>query len=429
MIRIYVIVFFIITAIEGQTTSLESIIEQAIEHSYKLKIIKTKKTVYEAKEEEVSSSYYPTLSMGFNFQYTKGYEDGADDISNIGDTILSSQTQYESSVSLKANYLLYDFGARGSQLDMAELDKKSVNVEYYKEVQKLKLELLDLYSKILNIQRDIELNLEIKKNYEKIYLAKKRLNNAGKIDKVSLASEAIRIVELSTKIEENRSILEDCIYQVNLYTGSNYKKNTEFTFFSLPTQQVIGYEESIGYKEISFQKQKKAKELEQVNSEFYPSVSLFGKHNWYGAAECSANCALEDLKKRNYVVGISVNWVLFNGFQTVSKQARVKAELEELRLQELEEKREFEKVQYLNIQKILSLQNDIQNYQDNLNIQEEKLKMNQRLRDIKKIDKISEFEDRVEKLQKILQLKQSLISKWSKQKELEILNENIYKDL
>lgn len=244
-----------------------------------------------------------------------------------------------------------------------------------------------------------------------------------------MASEAIRIVDLSTKIEENRAILEDYVYQINLYTGNNYTKNTEFTFYSLPIQHIISYEESISYKEFSLQKQKKVKELNQVYSEYYPKINLFGKHNWYGAAESTAKYALQDLKKRNYVAGISVNWVLFNGFQTVSKQERIKAELEQLKLQELEEKREFEKVQHLNEQKILSLQNDIRNYQDNLNIQEEKLKMNQRLRDIKKIDKISEFEDKVEKLQKILQLKKSLISKWSKQKELEILNENIYKDL
>jgi len=429
MIRSCVIIFFIITAIEGQTTSLESIIKQAIEHSYKLKIIKTKKTVYEAKAEEVSSSYYPTLSMGFNLQYTNGYEDGTNDISNIGDTILSSQTQYESSVSVKLNYLLYDFGNRGNQLDMAEIDKESVNVEYYKEMQKMKLQILDLYSKILNIQRDIELNIKIKKNYEKIYLAKKRLNSAGKIDKVSLASEAIRIVELSTKIEENRAILEDYVYQINLYTGNTYTKNTVFTFFSVPTQKIISYEDSINYKEIYLQQQKKVKELNQVNSEYYPKINLFGTRNWYGASECSINCAFEDLKKRNYVVGMSVNWMLFNGFQTISKQERVKAELEQLKLQELEEKREFEKVQHLNEQKILSLKNDIKNYQENLSIQEKKLNMNERLRYIKKLDKISELEDIVEKFKKNLQLQKSLISKWSKQKELEILNENIYKDL
>jgi outer membrane protein TolC len=429
MVRFFLIVVLIISYVNAQAVSLETIFEQAVENSYKLKIIKNKEMIYDAKLEEASSSYYPTLSFGFNLQYTKGYEDDENEISNVGDTILSSQTRYESSSSIKLDYLLYDFGNRRNQYDIAKLDKKFVKTEFVQQYQEIKLELLDLFSKVLNIKVDIKINSKIKENYEKMYIAKKRLYNAGEIDKVSLATNAIDIVELGNKLEENELLLEEYLYQINLYTDSSYNKNTKFNFSLIPTTQRIRYEESIMYEDIRLQKQKVSKEISQVSSEYYPRVSFYGKYNLYGSAECSAYCAVDELKKRNYVVGFSVNWILFNGFQTSSKKKRLKAELEQIKLKELEEKREFVKQQKLNIKKIFSLNNNIENYQNNLNIHENKVEMNRRLRGIKKINKISEFEDMVEKLKKELELKKSFIIKWSKQKEVEILNENTFKEI
>jgi len=407
----------------AETISYEDIVSKAITTNMKLKIVDSNKEITEAKIEELESLYYPTISIGLNAQYSKNLDDSRNGATSIGDTYFSNQSQYESSASLRINYDLYDFGVRSNKIKIAKIDRKLVDFSINETVQKLKLQLLELYTKLLSYKKELAYDSRIKQLQSSIYQQKKRLFDAGEIDKLTVASQAIALVELDTKIETIRSNIKEILTQLSFYTKENYTLNTNFAPLDGSSNPTLTYQESFTHQSFEAKKEQKGYELELLNSEQYPTVQFFGKYNFYGAKECSLGCAFQDMKKRNYLLGIGLNVPVFSGFKSIASKKRIKAEQLQITLQDQEQQAYFTQQQKENQFKRESISTQIEQSQKGIEEQQHKMNMTQRLLEQQEIDSISGVKEKIAAVYKQLALDKNLIDQSAKLKEMEILNE------
>ena len=408
--------------LHAKTISFQEITQKAIEESSPLKIIDSNRAIYEAKIEEIESLYYPTLSLGLNAQYSKDLDSDRRGSSSIGDTYFSDQTQYETSVSLRLNYELYDAGVRANKIKISEIDKALVTVDYHKSIEELKLELLDTYVKLLNIKEELRVMGDIKKLNYLIYQQKKRLYEAGEIDKLALSSEAISLIELDTKITTLENSLKDQLTQLSYYTKESYTLEIQLSPLSF-VQHKASYSDTVTHQSFQMKERQKQYELALVKAQKYPTVTLFGKYNLYGSKECSLWCALEDTKERNYVVGMGINIPIFDGFKTDASKKRIHAEIVQLKLQDQEQEEIFFHKQYKNKVNLQSISNQIEQTQESIKEQQYKSTMVERLRAVHEIDSFSEIKEQIATLYNLLTLHKHFIEESAKLKEMEILND------
>lgn len=238
-----------------------------------------------------------------------------------------------------------------------------------------------------------------------------------------MASQAIELVELDTKNETTRSKIKEILTQLSFYTKENYTLETNFTPLDESSNSTLTYTESFTHQSFEAKKEQKGYELELLNSEQYPTVQFFGKYNFYGAKECSLGCAFEEMKERNYLLGIGLNIPIFSGFKSTASKRRIKAELLQLTLQDQEQQEYFTQQQKENQFKTESIATQIEQTQKGIDEQQNKINMTQRLLDQQEIDSISGVKEKIASVYKQLELESHLIEQSSKLKEMEILNE------
>lgn len=409
--------------IYSKSISFEQVVNEAIEKSLELKIIEVNKDITEAKVEEIDSLFYPKLSVGVYQQYSETLDSEQRVGSTIGSTYISGQTQYESSTAFQMDYTLYDFGVRSSKEEMAKIDRKLVDFTLNEHTQKLKLKLLDIYSKLLTYRHEYNHYINIKKLLNKIYLQTKRLYDAGEIDKLSISDRAIELVELDQKIETSKSSLKEQLEQLSFFTKDSYSENTKILGFNRINSSILNYNNTFTHKSFQAKKEQKEYELELINSELFPTVNFFGRYNLYGAKKTSIWTSMYHMRERNYVVGLGVNYTFFEGFKSSASKKRVNAEKLQLELQDQEQEELFNEQQKANKQKIESIVTQIEQTNRSIEEQEQKTDMLARLQAQQEVDGISILKDKISVIYKALALDKNLIEQSTKLKEIDILND------
>jgi len=418
-----VALFFLVqTQLFAQSISFEQVVNESLKKSLELKIIEVNKKITEAKVEEISSLYYPTLGVSIYQQYSENLDSEERSGTTIGSTYIGSQTQYESSTSFQMDYTLYDFGVRSSKEKIAKIERKLVDFTLDEHAQKLKLKLLDIYSRLLTYSSEMQHFTSIKSLLSKIYQQTKRLYEAGEVDKLSVSDRAIELVELDQKIESAKAGLKEQLEQLSFFTKESYDEDIQPLGFNQKSSSTITYNETATHQSFQAKKEQKEQELELLDAELYPSINFFGRYNMYGAKVTSIWTSMYHMRKRNYVVGLGVNYTLFEGFKSSASKKRLKAEKLQLELQDQEQEEIFAQQQKANEQKVQSIITQIEQTTQSIAQQEQKTQMLTRLQAQQEVDGISVLKNKVSAIYKQLALDKNLIEQQSKLKEMEILN-------
>lgn len=417
-------IYFFQSYLFATSISFENIVEEALKKSLELKIVNVDKEITDAKVEEIDSLFYPTLGVGIYQQYSKNIDSNQRAGATIGSTYISGQTQYESSTSFQLDYTLYDFGVRSNKREIAKIERELVDYSLDESTQKLKLKLLDIYSKLLIYSNELKHYQNIKSLQSTMYIQTKRLYDAGEVDRLTLSDRAIEIVELNRKIEESKSNLKEQFEQLSFFTKEQYDLRTNILSFNTNTTLNMNYEDSFTHKSFQAKKEQKEYELELLDSQQYPTVNFFGRYNLYGAKKTSIWVSMYHMRPRNYVVGLSVNYKLFEGFKSFASRKRIKAEKLKLELQDQEQQELFVQQQKANKEKVQSIVTQIEQTTKSIEEQTEKTDMLTRLQAQQEIDGLSVLRDKVATIYKQLALDKNLIEQSSKLKEMEILNDS-----
>ncbi len=419
--KLITLLLFCLNLFAVEDTSYEQIVQEAIFYNKALKNLELDKQILDARyKEEYGYQAYPSLSLSFDTQYNKDLENEDSGLSSIGDSIFPDETKYANSTKLDLYWDIYDFGRRDILKKISLIQKKQKDYEIEETSQKLKLDLLKYYLEILKNKKELKHIEDSKELNQNIYAQKKRLYEANQLDRLSLANEAIKIVEYDRKISSLKTNINKSIKEINFYTNKQYSINTNFKSFKNNVLKDIPYEKSFLSKKYKDQIKQKKEELLLVKKEQYPSLTFFGNYNLYKDDESSFNDSLH-LKRKNYLLGLKVKINLFQGYKYKAQKDRIKAELQKIYLEDEEQKDMYYKNKIILKEEFKSAKNDIANIKENISQSKNKTEMINRLKEVKNIDNITVIEDKIDNINKDLDFHSSKITKQSIKKQMEIL--------
>ena len=346
---------------------------------------------------------------------------------SIADAFINPYTRFQSVLGVTVQYNLFDFGVRGGNLKLAKEDVLLKELENEQKYQKMAMTLLDIYSKLLIVSKQIKLNKEILSLEEKNLEYYERLAKAKEISKTELNDVKAKLGETKNKISELQSMKQESLNWLSFYTGEEYNIDTlEIKDITKPNFDVTSYKDytkSIIWKIHEKNIKKKEIELQIAKRMNYPKINVYGRYYIYGSDKDNYGKSFENIEPSNFSVGASINMPLFDGFKNSANIQKTSLELKQLNIERDKAIAEF-------MTKLANLKSNLfyldeQTDENQIIIQElsEKEKSNKKLCQKKVITPIEYNNSKIELLNQEIEFEKNDTTKTSIVKGIQILTE------
>lgn len=366
----FIAVLFSTTFVNAEVLTYRNTLKQAVDNSFDLKMSSLDVDISRADLKAARADLYPTLYTQVNSEYNNGLGNTSN-INYVGNTVVSSYTQYRNLASLGLSYNLFDFGAIGKKVLIAkkDVDQKKVMLDLQKK--DLKLKVLDLYTKTLQSSDEIKTKSEVLKVYEEMFKAKERLFQAGVNDKISVMDEAVKIARTQDDIHNSKLELKNALNDLSAYTLQKYNTdNLEVLDFEELNIQLnivpinnfeplkakvvednldlsFNPEKSLESKYYDLEIEKKKAELEMYKRQRLPSFKFYTNYLMYGQDPNNYFSSYSDFKQTSLAFGVSGSFAFFDGFKNKASKEKATLEIKKLQLEKekklTEIKTEYEK--------------------------------------------------------------------------------------
>lgn len=355
----------------SNTLTYKTVLKQAVDNSLDLKISTLYIEISKSDLKAAKADLYPVINAQANTEYNNGLGNTANTLGYVGNTVISSYTQYRNLASLGMMYNLFDFGATRKKIQIAQktVDQKSIERDI--QLKDLKLKILDLYTKIWQYNNESKAKEDILKVYKEMFGAKERLFKAGIVDNVSVMEEAVKIARTEEDIEEAKLNLEHTLNDLSLYTQQKYNpdnlevldfdelkiENNIVPISSFEPLRAKVIEEGIDLtfnpdkipesKYYDFEIEKKKAELEVYKKQRLPAFKFYTNYLLYGQDPNNYMSSISSLKSSSFNVGFLGTYVFFDGFKNKANKEKASLEIKKLQLEKekkmTELKTEYEK--------------------------------------------------------------------------------------
>lgn len=394
--------------LSATSVTYQELLQSATLQSNRLKIVKSDENIEKSSLETLYAQYYPSLSLSYNTEHNRDLGDFPTGTQSVGDTIITSGTRYQSSLSLNLNYELYHFGTTQKSINIAKGKVDVQHLLWCEEEKKLHQEILERYNSALKMKTQNEIKREMLNIRQQLFETKKRLYKAGKYSKVDLGDEAITIIDIEREIERSSmQYQEDVIKLSSLSHIEMNEKTTRLLPIRYNKTSVLAddFEETTQGHRYDQQILQKQEEISMYNSSQLPKLLVYGNYYMYGSDPDDAYDSFQNVRKNSWKIGFAVRMNIFEGFRYNSESERLRYELLRIKQERDLYKREYEYDARTKNEKIVHLKTLQEKDQDLLDVTQEKIGMVNRLRNNHQIDKISELNAKLEGLERELNLR------------------------
>lgn len=435
------------TRVYATEISYRDTLKAAIDNSFDLKMSQAEIGISRAQLKSVRADWYPTLSLQFNTEYNKDLTDGKGTYAYAGNTMITPFTQFRDMLYLTLSYNLLDFGIQGKKVHIAKQELKQKEISYNMQLKDLKLKILDLYTKAQQYSNSITTKTEILKLYENIFTNKERMFSAGINNKLTVMDEAVKIARTKNDIENSRIELQHTLEDLTYYTKQEYnsekldfknidESNRESNLIedSNPAN-VIKSEIRIDNYDFNFDPNltdeskyydleidKKKAELSILKRQLLPSFRFYTGYSLYGQNPNNYYSSLQDVGQRSLVIGISSQYVFFDGFKNLANREKTKLEIEKLQIEKEKKLAELDNQYRKLFRSYESYNEELMTNRELLNTVKEKLDAVNRLNSKKLIEQNELFSTKAELLNQEYELEQNIINITSKLEEMKIMS-------
>ncbi len=420
----YILIFIVIlsSVSYGERISFEYLRYLLLKRNLKIKISKSEIFIAREKYNIEKSYMFPTITLDFYNEYLK---DLIKSPTYINGQYYIGSTGYTSSLSLRFNYLLFDFGRKKYNLGMYRAYVETTKLNLTSTVERQILDLLDNYYRVLMIQEKLNTFGKLRRLYITLYELNQKLYKTGLISKENVTNIAIKLADISTQIETLRQEKQSIVNNISLLVNEDIKdpyfenfrnemerKDIYVRVEELP--EIILYDSKIKSKEF---------QLKSERANYFPMIKLFGRYSMSNFDKNSYGKTVDGLRPVNWGIGFTVSFVLFDGFKTAHMIMQIKKEIEKLKLEKelilkkkkIEIKNNYSDIKY-NKQKIKQIKEKIKNIAEDI-------KDKKRLYDVGKESKINLIQKEIELVNEQLNLKLLEIQSLYIAKKLKILEE------
>lgn len=342
------------------TLTYRNILNQAINNSFDIKIANIDIDISKAELKATKADLYPTIFTQVNTEYNNGLGNTSN-INYVGNTVVSSYTQYRNLASVGLQYNLFDFGVVGKKVFIAKKDVEQKKVIVDLQLKDLKLKILDLYTKTLQYNDEIKTKTEILKVYEEMFNAKERLFKAGTSDKISVMDEAVKIARTQDDIHNSTLELKKVLTDLSTYTLEKYNTDNlevldfeemnisngvvlinNFEPVKEPLKANVAEEKfdlsfnpahSLESKYYDFEIEKKKAELEMYKKQRLPSFKFYTNYLMYGQDPSQYWESFSSFKQASLAFGISGSFAIFDGFKNRASKEKAALEIKKIQLE------------------------------------------------------------------------------------------------
>ena len=334
---LFLLICSVVPATSVETLTFQKVLADGLENSFDSRINAENVNASRAAVLESKADYYPQLSLRFGQEYVHVYEQNSA-VASVGDTVYSDYTsKYKHSLSLYAQYNLYDFGRRrlgvhyaDQQVAISELQKDQSRFE---NSQKL----LDLYSQGLRLQKQRAVQKKILSGRKRIFELTQQLLQAGKYGHQVVADAAIALAQTISQLDRLQIDFQATLDNLAFYTRTSYAAEQiyldDFKLGDGVEDLVVHAAKFPDIRSLQQQIERKETELAIARYELLPKLNLRGSYGMYGSDDNSFSDSLEQMGKRDTSVTLSFVLPLFDGFAASAKKQRLQHDIARLRVE------------------------------------------------------------------------------------------------
>lgn len=451
---IILLLFFLPLRAIAEKITYKNVLNQAIDNSYDLKTSTFDVGISKANFKGAKSELMPQLKAQTYSEHIKDLANSSS-YAAVGNTMVPPNTRYQNMATLGLAYNLFDFGAVKNKVLITEkiVEQKEVMCEI--QTKDLKMKILDLYTKILLYNKEINSKTKILKIYEELFAVREQLYEAGTSSKIVVMDEAVKMVKVMDDIESSKTQLKSALKDLCLYTKQDYSiEDLDVEDFeahddnSLPentdtvedgnvvlvgnvhqsihmalTEEVKLFDptkmpESRYY---NLEIQKKKAELEIYKSARLPAFKFYTNYSFYGQDMNKYAPSLTSMSQRNLSMGVMSSLPIFDGFKNKSDRDRASLEIQKLQLQKDKKLQELENEYNKTYTDYFSYIEELKIKQAILNTVQEKLSAIERLADNGMSPRQDILAQEAELLTQEIDVRKNIITISSKLKEINIM--------
>ena len=333
---IYIQLFTSVFAIENNSLAIDfdNILKQAKVQSYDIQIADFDVFIAKQGIRTARSEYFPKLNASVGTEYTKNFKDLANStVSVVGDAFVNPYTRFQSLMGITLSYNVFDFGVRKNKMDMAKEDVQLRELLEKEQYQELELTIIDTYSKLYMLKKQIEINEEILELAKKNLEYKTRLYEAKEIVKTELNDQNVEVQKYERKLLELKSLAQESLNWLTFYTKQEYQLDNlvvkELKKSNINPMEFNDYTKSLTWLIQEKEVKKKELALNIAKKNNMPKVNAYSRYYLYGSDHSSYNRTLDDLGPSNYTIGATVFMPLFDGFKNSAEIQTAHLELQQ----------------------------------------------------------------------------------------------------
>lgn len=334
------IVFFAISGVSssvcGETLSFEDVLEQAVRHSWEVRIARKEIAISRSGLLEARSAYYPSLSLLFYNDYVFALGDGKSVVS-VGDQVSANNlSTFQNSLVLGLSWLIYDFGARELRSANAQREVSLAELKAERTLLETRFKTLDSYARCLQLSRQLAMTGEMVMLRKEVFRVLRSLKEAGTVGQVRLDTAALDLAETLARQDQLEENLVRELADLGYLTGREYSR-ADTVFSDLPpapmSKDLPEVTELPQVRLVDGEIDKARTQLKTQQREMLPNVSLSANYRMFGADTDRYTRSVGSLSERDATVALVFRWEFFNGFRDVARCGKVKHQIEQLELE------------------------------------------------------------------------------------------------
>ena len=323
-------------AIENNSLVIDfdAVLRQAKTQSYDIQIADFDVFIAKQGIRTARSEYFPKLNASVGTEYTKNFKDLANStVSVVGDAFVNPYTRFQSLMGITLSYNVFDFGVRKNKMDMAKEDVQLRELLEKEQYQELELTIIDTYSKLYMLKKQIEINEEILELAKKNLEYKTRLYEAKEIVKTELNDQNVEVQKYERKLLELKSLAQESLNWLTFYTKQEYQLDNlvvkELKKSNINPMEFNDYTKSLTWLIQEKEVKKKELALNIAKKNNMPKVNAYSRYYLYGSDHSSYRRTMDDLGPSNYTIGATVFMPLFDGFKNSAEIQTAHLELQQ----------------------------------------------------------------------------------------------------
>lgn len=422
----FLLLIFCPVAVAGQKVSFESVAEDAIAHSHELKAAEYDYQIKKNNVEQESLSRFPEVSLSVNSVFSEQLKDKDSYFFSDDNAFSSDNQRYGNTLSFDLSYVVFDYDQRKKKHNLSIIEEKIARIVKFETIQKLKLQILSLYSQARAF------STEIKLQQDKLKIYNEMIKNLEKKARSGISSELDLIVRQKKRLDIERDVLilnqqyMQVLADLMFLTGKNYSPDiTEFVELDNADTVFLEFDPQSQPELLIREQELEMKKTQQeiIKAEFFPKLNFKANYKYYGSDPDRYGRSLENVNDESYYAGLFTSVALIKSYKNYYAYKSGKQEIKKaetlLAEKRAELKNQFQKYrnEYYFLLKRLSLD------KENLSLIDKKLKMLDRLENERLIDREQLLEQKIALIDEKINTRKDIITKSSAIKRLEIIAE------